>query len=58
MPQVPLSYPEVGTQSADCQRKLFTPRASSVRSNDPLFPLMLMCKESEGVKSSAETRFV
>ena len=50
--------PRSRQQSADCGRKLFTPRASSVRSNDLLLSLMLMCKESEGVKSSAETRFV
>ena len=58
MPQVPLGYPEVGNNQRIAGENSSLLRASSVRSNDPLLSLMLMCKESEGVKSSAETRFV
>ena len=46
-------------QSADCRRQLFSSSTSSgCRSADPLFPLMIMCKESEGAKSDSDTRFV
>ena len=46
-------------QSADCRRALFAPKCTRVSSNaDPLFPVMLMCKESEGANSNPSTRFV
>ena len=34
------------------------PRLPGSHSKDPLFPLMLMCKESEGSKTDSHTRFV
>ena len=45
-------------QSADCRRQLFSSKSPASHSRDPLFPLMLMCKESEGSKSSSHTQFV
>ena len=45
-------------QSADCRRQLFSTKSLVSHSNDPLFPLMLMCKESEGSKTNSQTRFV
>ena len=43
-------------QSADCRRALFTTKSTS--SADPLFALMVMCKESEGANTDPRTRFV
>lgn len=45
-------------QSADCRRQLFSSKVPRSHSKDPLFPLMLMCKESEGSKTDSHTRFV
>ena len=45
-------------QSADCRRQLFSSKVPGSHSKDPLFPLMLMCKESEGSKTDSHTRFV
>ena len=45
-------------QSADCLRQLFSSKSPASHSRDPLFKLMLMCKESEGSKSSSHTLFV
>ena len=46
-------------QSADFRRALFTRKAtSSSGSIDPLFPVMIMCKESEGANSDPSSRFV
>ena len=45
-------------QSADCRRRLFSSKSPGCRTNDPLFPLMVMRKESECSKSNAGTRFV
>ena len=46
-------------QSADCRRALFTPKSTgSSSSADPLFPVMVMCKESEGANTDPSTRFV
>ena len=44
--------PRSRQQAADCRRKLTYGTNSAVmpKSADPLFPLMLMCKESEGKK--------
>ena len=44
-------------QSADCHRQLFSSKVPGSHSKDPLFPLMLMCKESEGSKTDLHTRF-
>lgn len=44
-------------QSSDCRRKLFLPSQSAPVA-DPLFPIMIMCKESEGVNSDPSLRFV
>ena len=47
-------------QSADCRRALFSfTKASGIsQSSDPLFPVMIMCKESEGAKCDPQSRFV
>ena len=45
-------------QSADCRRQLFSSKVPGSHSKDPLFPLMMMCKESEGSKTNSHTRFV
>lgn len=47
-------------QSSDCRRALFTPRSTTATSSsaDPLFPVMVMCKESEGANSDPSSRFV
>ena len=44
--------PRSGQQAADCRRKLTYSSNFAVapKSADPLFPLMVMCKESEGIK--------
>ena len=51
--------PRSRQQAADCRRKLtYGPNLAVVpKSADPLFPLMLMCKESEG-KKDQEGHFV
>ena len=48
--------PRSRQQAADCRRKLTYGTNSAVmpKSADPLFPLMLMCKESEGTKGQHE----
>ena len=53
-------FPRNRQQSADCRRQLFSSKVPGSHSKDPLFPLMLMCKESEGSKTSTDlhTRFV
>ena len=45
-------------QSADC--RLFSSKKGLAlpRTDDPLFPVMIMCKESEGVNSDPNSRFV
>ena len=47
-------------QSADCRRALFSSSKTSdiSQSSDPLFPVMIMCKESEGAKCDPQSRFV
>ena len=46
-------------QSADFRKALFTRKAtSSSGSIDPLFPVMIMCKESEEANSDPSSRFV
>ena len=47
-------------QSADCRRALFScSKPSGIsQSFDPLFPVMIMCKESEGAKCDPQSRFV
>ena len=47
-------------QSADCRRALFSSsKASGIsQSSDPLFPVMIMCKESEGAKCDPQSQFV
>ena len=47
-------------QSADCRRALFssTKPSGTQLSSDPLFPVMVMCKESEGAKCDPQSRFV
>ena len=42
--------PQSWKQAADCRRKLSFNSKSAAKSADPLFPLMIMCKESEGKK--------
>ncbi len=48
--------PRSRQQAADCRRKLTYGANSSVapKSVDPLFPLMIMCKESEGKKEKQQ----
>ena len=47
-------------QSADCRRQLFSSNkhVAVPRSVDPLFPVMVMCKESEGTNCDPNLRFV
>ena len=47
-------------QSADCRRNLFSSkmRGALPQAVDPLFPVMIMCKESEGANSDPKSRFV
>ena len=47
-------------QSFDCRRALFSSSKTNgiSQSSDLLFPVMIMCKESEGAKCDSQSQFV